>query len=151
MPLFDPGAQSISFGVVVTMSKNTNPAATPGSLVSFTFSLPADLAALFIKAATIDEITPQQAAAVAAAGYLGAACGALKIGRLGRQEEQDRVSGLNATGEEVDAAALGELERIELATALRRAEVQLMLSIFTDEQLERYAEGAEALRQEFSA
>lgn len=38
----------------------------------------------------------------------------------------------------------------DLSAALRRAEVQLMLSIFTDEQLLRYAAGAEALRQEFT-
>jgi hypothetical protein len=38
-----------------------------------------------------------------------------------------------------------------LRVAKRRAETQLALSIFTDSQLIRYADGAEMLRQEFSA
>ncbi len=137
MPLFYPGAQPFSFGVIVTMPKETNPNAAAESLVSFTFNLPADLAELFTKAAEADEITEQQAAGIAAASYLAAACADLKLANLDTQAQQRRVSDIN-------------VERVQ-SEAHRRAEVQLILSMVPKDCRERISAGLAALSEEFFA
>jgi hypothetical protein len=80
------------------MPKNSTPAAASQSLVSFSFNLPANFAALFAKVVKADGLTPQQAAAVAVTSWLRSGCDAHRLPGFDDRKAQALAVAANAAG-----------------------------------------------------